>query len=1084
MVTNPTSPIRPLTVYKASAGSGKTFTLATEYIKLLVANPQNYHQILAVTFTNKATEEMKQRILSQLYGIWNELPDSQSYAAKVEAETGLDAAVVRQRAGIALHLLIHNYHQFRVQTIDAFFQSVLRNLARELNLTANLQVGINGVQVESLAVDMMLENLKSSDPMLQWLLGYIMENIKDDKGWTNSDTRNNTLLHDIKYFGRTIFHDDYKTHREILEEVMQRDGFIESYVKQLRDVAQDAEKCFRQTSESFFETLEDNNLTMADLPYGKSGVAGLFVSIGNGKYEEDIIGKRALACLESADNWASKKHPRRQEIIALAESKLIPLLRFVIENRESKWKIINSSRLTLSHLNNLRLLHSIEQTVKQINEESNTFLLSDTQHLLHELIGESDTPFVFEKIGAQLRHVMIDEFQDTSTIQWENFKILLQECMSHGESRDLIVGDVKQSIYRWRSGDWRLLNDIERQFPSNMMQVESLQTNYRSQRNIIDFNNTFFTTLAKQEYADLTDEDINGAASLEHAYHDVCQQVPDAKPDQGYVEIQLLPTEDYSQHTLELLTSRISQLLDEGVRQSDIAILTRTNTVIGGIANYITGELPDVNVVSDEAFRLDYAAPVNLIVDALWLLAHPNDKLVKAQLVKNYHQLILDDVSWTQRDCLLATKDLDEMLPEPFVNGMKELIQLPLLELAERIYDIFSLHRVTSQSAYVCKFFDILSDFAMDNSTGIEAFIDYWNQDAHKKTIQSDQVEGIRILTIHKSKGLEYDHVIIPYCSWKMEMDDTLWCHPQVEPFNQLPVALIDYSKRMRESIYASDYEEEHLQLTVDNLNILYVAFTRASKSLFVIGKRQSAKTRSSQIMKVLPQIADHLAGSTIEGIEDEEANVVFTYGTPATHTQKTQKRSDNVFLQIPTPLEVSMKTFQQNTQFRQSNKSMEFVADENDEETLTAQSYIKMGNVLHHVFSTIRTVDDIESALLQLEQEGIIYDQEITTARLKDMLRKRLQDSRVKAWFSPSWTLYNECTILSTDDNGYVVERRPDRVMSDGERFVVVDFKFGRPKPEHQTQVKEYMDLIRKMGHSQVEGFLWYVYTNKIETV
>ena len=152
------------------------------------------------------------------------------------------------------------------------------------------------------------------------------------------------------------------------------------------------------------------------------------------------------------------------------------------------------------------------------------------------------------------------------------------------------------------------------------------------------------------------------------------------------------------------------------------------------------------------------------------------------------------------------------MLPEPFVKGMEDLVQLPLLELAERIYDVFSLHRVTSQSAYVCKFFDILSDFAMDNSTGIEAFIDYWNQDAHKKTIQSDQVEGIRILTIHKSKGLEYDHVIIPYCSWKMEMDDTLWCHPQVEPFNQLPVALIDYSKRMRESIYASDYEEEHLQ--------------------------------------------------------------------------------------------------------------------------------------------------------------------------------------------------------------------------------------------------------------------------------
>ena len=1085
MVTNTFHNPPSLTVYKASAGSGKTFTLATEYIKLLVTNPTDYRNILAVTFTNKATEEMKHRILSQLYGIWNNLPDSRSYAEKVQAETGLGAEMVRQRAGEALRLLIHNYHQFRVQTIDAFFQSVLRNLARELNLTANLQVGINGAQVESLAVDLLIENLKTSDPMLQWLLGYVMENINDDKGWSNSDTRKSSLLHDIKHFGCTIFSNEYKTHRAALEGVIQQPHFFEDYVKQLRSVIRQAEDYFKKVADTFFETLENNGLTVDDLSYGKTGVAALFINLRKGVYEEKIVGKRALSCLEDGRNWVSKKHPMRYEIVALADKTLIPLLRHVTERRSELACNINSARLTLCHLNNLRLLNSIEQTVKHINEEANVLLLSDTGHLLHALIGDSDTPFVFEKIGAQLRHVMIDEFQDTSSIQWENFKVLLQECMSHRDSHCLIVGDVKQSIYRWRSGDWRLLNGIEGQFPADTMQVETLQTNYRSERNIVDFNNTFFETLTRQETADLYAEGLDDTEALTHAYSDVCQQVPGARTGQGRVELRFLPLEDYGQRTLTLIADRIRQWLEEGVRQSDIAILTRTNGVIGGIADFITSELPEVNIVSDEAFRLDYAASVNILTDALRLLLRPDDKLTRAQLVKRYQQCVVAGADWMEGAHLLRTHDLDEMLPEAFVGGMETLRQLPLVELAERLYDLFSLHRLTEESAYVCKFFDLLRDFAQDNSTGTDAFIENWDQEFHKKTIQSDKVDGLRILTIHKSKGLEYDHVIIPYCDWKMEKEHTLWCQPSWTPFDRLPVALVDYGKKMCESIYAKDYEEEHFQLTVDNLNLLYVAFTRASKSLFVLGKRKAAGSRSAQIVSVLPQVAKQLKGSRIQGVEEETDDLVLEYGSAAEASSKEEQRSRNVFLQQPSPLQVSMQTFQQRVQFRQSNKSREFVADdEGDKEQESRDRYIKTGNVLHHVFSTIRTIDDIDTSLQQLEQEGIIYDSEMTTERLREMLRKRLQDERVRAWFSPGWTLYNECTILSTDAEGRVVERRPDRVMTDGRRMVVVDFKFGKPQPEHREQVSEYMALLRQMGHQEVEGYLWYVYTNKIERV
>ncbi|MBR6998212.1 MAG: UvrD-helicase domain-containing protein, partial [Prevotella sp.] len=448
----------PLTVYKASAGSGKTFTLASEFIKLLVRNPQNYRQILAVTFTNKATEEMKMRILSQLYGIWRGLDDSKSYAQKVYAALGgeLSQQQIAQRAGEALHLLLHNYSHFRVETIDSFFQSVMRNLARELNLTANLRVGLNDVQVEELAVDQLIDSLSASDQMLQWLLKYIMDNINDDRSWN--------VIGQIKVFGRTIFRDYYKSHSEQLNAVMHQKGFFEGYQQQLHQLRQQARRRMEDIGNAFFETLESEGLDIDDLSHGVKGVAGLFLKLQRGEFDEAVLGKRASDCLGQPDKWCRKTHPRRDLIHHLADTSLGNLLRQAFDEQPRQWKLYKSADLTLRHLSQLRLLASIEQKVHQLNEEQNRFLLSNTQQLLHQLIDGSDSPFIFEKIGTQLEHIMIDEFQDTSTVQWQNFKVLLQETMSHKGSENLIVGDVKQSIYRWRSGDWRLLAGIKAQF--------------------------------------------------------------------------------------------------------------------------------------------------------------------------------------------------------------------------------------------------------------------------------------------------------------------------------------------------------------------------------------------------------------------------------------------------------------------------------------------------------------------------------------------------------------------------------------------------------------------------------------------
>lgn len=1047
---------KPLVVYKASAGSGKTFTLAVEYIKLLVQDPNAFRKTLAVTFTNKATEEMKMRILSQLYGISHGLEASDSYLKKVCEDLDMQPEHVRHQAGIALHQLLHNFSYFRVETIDSFFQSVLRNLARELDLAANLHVGLNDDQVEELAVDQLIDSLQTTDQMLQWLMNYIMETISDDRSWN--------VIGQIKKFGKTIFKDFYKQHSKRLCEVISQPGFLDNYAAMLRDIRKTSAEHMKQIAESFFDVLDRESLTVDDFSNKRRGVCAIFIKIKNGQFDESIINKTVADAMGNPAKWVTKTHPDAAAIQALVESELDALLRYAVEEQPRQWKLYKSADLTLRHISQLRLLDSIEQKVRTLNGDANRFLLSDTQQLLHDLIDGSDSPFIFEKIGTQLEHIMIDEFQDTSTVQWKNFRILLQEAMSHQDSSNLIVGDVKQSIYRWRSGDWRLLADIKAAFSDDgttvphvaqMIEERPLENNYRSERNIIEFNNSFFAEAAKIEEVE--------------AYGDVKQKYPSDKPERGYVEVRLLPSEDYREKTMEAIVEQIELLREKHIDVNKMAILVRNNKYIPLIANHLMEVLPDINVVSEEAFRLDASQAVVTIIQAMRLLLQPDDAIARAFLAKSH------------------SGALDGTLPEAFEEHTQELLKQPLYELAERLYGIFHLDQVAGQTAYLCAFYDQVANYVNENSTDLSAFLDTWDESISGKTIQSPEINGIRILSIHKSKGLEFDHVIIPFCDWKMEHSDILWCEPGEAPFNELPFAPIDYSKKsMTGTIYEKDYQEEHLQNTVDNLNLLYVAFTRASKSLFVVTRRKGKTDRSVLIESTLPNIVkDKLQTAAISGMEDTATDMIFTFGqiedeTEDDRTKKT-KEEHNPFLKKPQPLDIHLNVHEQKVVFRQSNKSVEFATPPDDDDAPAATNYIQLGSVLHQVFSTIRSTQDIDQALKGLETEGIIYDREISREHLQNMIRRRLQTPQVAEWFEPGrWTLYNECSILTTDGG----TRRPDRVMTDGSQTIVVDFKFGSERTDYHDQVREYMNLLTEMGMPQVRGYLWFVYSNKIVEV
>lgn len=1080
-----------LTVYKASAGSGKTFTLASEYITLVVKNPQDYRSILAVTFTNKATQEMKTRILSQLYGIAHSLPDSEAYYEQVRMKTGFSEQTIRENAAKALSLLTHHYNEFRVQTIDAFFQSVLRNLARELNLTANLRVDLNDEQVEAQAVDELINSLEEGEEVLNWIRDYIDKNIEDDKGWN--------VISQIKDFGKNIFKDFYKDHKTELDNRFSDESFFNDFITDLRERRTRILNRLNEHAKQMYKKIRDANLDNPNLfNRGANGLLSHIIKLTKGTPSNDPTPQYVQSCIDSADKWPASKCPAKERaaIIELASASLCSDLKILNDYRIKDWREYQSCNLTLKHLSQLRLLHAISEAVDEINKDTNRFMLSNTQSLLCTLMKDSDTPFVFEKMGAYLKHIMIDEFQDTSTIQWNNFRKLLDNCMAQVDSHNLIVGDVKQSIYRWRQGDWKLLNNIEHEFTKEQIKIEPLGTNYRSEENIIRFNNAFFKQAVSQTVNELESEGIQGATELVEAYKEI-EQKPRKDNGKGCVRIKLFRYDsknasDYKQKILNELIENIRQLLDQGYKQKDIAILARSKTVIPDIVDSFQNIDKDVSLVSDEAFRLDASLAVNVIIEALRLLTHPHDKLTESKLVKLYQQQVIK-TGKDFNDLFVGenSTELKSFLPSGYIDKFESLSRLSLIDLVDEIYSLFSLDSLEGQSAYVCTFYDTLNEYLRDHPADIDDFIEEWEDTLSSNTIQSDEVDGIRLITIHKSKGLEYDNVLIPFCDWKLEKTNgiTIWCSgdDKEKPYGELPLIPVDYSSKMLGTVFEDDYKEEHLQNTVDNMNLLYVAFTRAGKNLFITGKKYEERTkgkneRSHIIQYIIEELAKELPGAIIDDA-GENGPISFELGTLSTCEERVEKEkaTENPFELSPKTHKLKIETFPHPVSFRQSNKSHDFIKGE-DIDPSDARRYIKVGNVLHQLFSTILTEADIKPRLKELEQAGIIYNDDITSRELQNKISCALSNEKVKNWFSPRWKLFNECTILDYDkETGDVYEHRPDRVMTDGKEMIVVDFKFGKPRDEYHEQVQRYMRLLMRMGYKQVSGYIWYVLRNEI---
>ena len=1062
-----------LTVYKASAGSGKTFRLAVQYITMLVNRPEDYRHILAVTFTNKATAEMKQRILSQLYGIGRSLKSSASYFEEVrKALPHLKEQNIRDNALLALDMILQDYGGFRVETIDSFFQSVLRGLARELNIGGNLTLELDIDTAIEEAVDAFLANVEPDSPDKRNIMKFVENNIENDKSWSIDKT--------IKNFSKELFSEIFMENGQELRRIITENpdavtNYKEKLIAACEAVLPPMLEEIKNAGRQIESALSDAGFGLDILSSNPSGEVRKVIS---GAIIDKDLGATFIKCIDQPESFykadTRKKYPF---LVNLAQEQFSPLFARVRDLHSEYTYRSNSYEAALKYMHELSLLLSIRKEIDSQSQEQGRFILADTPQLLHSM-EEGDTSFVYEKTGSFISHFMIDEFQDTSNLQWRNLALLLKECLSTNQDC-LVVGDVKQSIYRWRNSDWNILNTgIERELAIYHPDVVSMDTNYRSRQQIIDFNNTLFpkaVDILAQHYTEVTGLEY---PDLKQAYGSV-EQKSTHTDGTGYVYAQVINEKLDKKELVDTICTKIAEQLDKlteaGVLPTDIAILCRKKDRIADIAAWFAKNRHEYNMISGEAFQLDSSASVRILVNALRWLSDSTDRIALAQLAWEYTCAITGTDQSFDR---IYARGLEDSLPKAFIEQAEALRHLPLYELTEKLYTILNLDGIQGQSQYVMAFQDTVCQWLNRNPGDLAEFIVEWDERLYKTPIPAPDINGIRLLTIHKSKGLEFHTVIVPFCDWPVIdnggfHENRLWVKPQEKPFDGMPFIPVGFSNSLANSVFDEYYKREAGLQTVDNLNLLYVALTRAESNLILLCNHPYSGYTVYDILQFC-------LGSAPFESQINDDGIIYETGQICPHSEKAQTDSHNPFDAKSDIQDLSLRTYPINARFRQSGESTRFVQSADDPDD-RQEEYIQTGKLMHSLFATIRTEADIDPQVEQMLADGLIGSHK-EADQLKQQIRSHIESTPgAKEWFSGKYSLFNEASIIFRD-GGILQTRRPDRVMIDPDgHAIVVDFKFGRDREDYFHQVIEYMDLLRKMGYPSVEGHIWYVYSNKI---
>ena len=1060
-----------LTIYSASAGSGKTYTLTGIYLTSLFRSRFNYRRILAVTFTNKATAEMKARILDNLHKL--AIGEKSDYLTGLVKATNKTEEWIRIEAKEILHSILHDFSRFSVSTIDSFFQKILRTFAREIGLPSGFNIELDHSTILSSAVDEMIASASADTQLKNWLTTYAMSNIDDEKSWNLKDG--------IIKLAEELFKEKFKILSSGERSNLENKKFLLRYIEKIKSISSSFEKELQNYGKRADEIFSKFELS-DDMFYRKGrGVPGFIRFMLYGVVKEPNSWVREIE--REPPRWSTG--PTAQQLQAAINSGLDKTLKEAIHYYDDNIVGYESAEAILSNIYALGILSDVLQHVHLITNSKNSFLLSDAGELLNLITREDQAPFIYEKVGNRYENFMIDEFQDTSIIQWNNFRPLIENSMAEGFD-NLVVGDVKQSIYRWRNSDWQILGSVLDKLVDNDRFIsEPLTTNWRSRSNIIKFNNTLFTIIPA-----LVDETLSGDTlplSFRKLYSEAVQADP-GKSEGGFVRLEFIENEKdrkWQEIVLERLPGVIESVQDKGYSASDIGIIVRDGKegaqVLKTMIDYSNNSPPgnkqnyNFNVVSNDSLLLSNSPVIYFIIAVISVVNDPEDMISRAMMLRFY--LLAKGDEEADKVPLISDKLIERSqayFPGGYEAFLERIRQVPLFEATEGIIKFFGLGEYSWNVAYLNTFQDYIVSFTGNKNANIQSFLDWWETTGKKKSVVlPGNQDAMRILTIHKSKGLEFKVVILPFLSWNLDhipsKQPILWVKPTLPPFNELGIVPVKYNKELSGTIFADNYKEEKYSVYIDNINLLYVALTRAKDAIygFSVNNPRSESTIAGVLKNAisLNTIVPEASGFILNSFFDTE-NQVFEFGEiPENKKEVTENMSLN-------SLSYSVSQEMESLKLKLHGENY-FSSDQ-----IEVRKKINYGKLMHEVFEGINSPDDISFAVRKLVLEGKLPAEE--SADLEKRVNSLISSPQVAYWFMPGNEVMNEAGILLPSGN----TRRPDRVIFKDGKTIIIDFKFGEENPHYVEQVDQYRRLLIDMGYNNIESIIWYVDKNKIVSV
>jgi len=1080
----------PLSIYKASAGSGKTYTLTLEYLRLLFRLPGMHRHILAVTFTNKAAAEMKHRILGSLHALSGRSgKKAEKELLRLMKDTGKDARWVRSRAAQLLDVILNDYSGFSVETIDKFFQSVIRSFTREIGIQPGYNLELDHNRILSLAVDQLFQDISDHEELQEWLIRFAEERIEESRSWN--------FRADIIQLGMQLFRESFQQLSLKMDLTLLEKANLEGYLEELVSLEASTLREITETGAAALEQMRQRGVGIADFLRKERSVASLFRDAAGGL--EPNFSRARIEAVTNPDKWLGKTSP--PGLARFTGEVLMPMLAELYERQV----ILNTVRMIRQNFYTLGILGDLMERINAYTRERNIFLMADSSRFLRGIIAGNQVPFIYERTGTRFHHIMLDEFQDTSVFQYDNFRPLLENSLASGHE-NLVVGDVKQSIYRWRNSDWKILaSQLEKDFGHQDLSVVTLQQNHRSSEQIIRFNNSLFQIvpgiLARQIGEELGQGGLDAGLVrsrvelFKKAYEDAVQEIPEERAGTGgLVHVERFGTDDgvsFYDRALERIPDWIGEIRAAGTEPGDIAILVRTRKEGVMIAQRLlrhareTGDSYYYRLISNESLLLMQNQSVALLISALRYLVRPGDLLNETEL--KYRCMLARAAEETVPDRLFdPSVGAGELLPRTFTELSASLRQLPLYELIETLIQLFGLGDREEDLPYIQALQDLVIDLQRREPQSITQFLDYWEQHGSKHSISvSEELNATRILTIHKAKGLEFKCVLVPFCNWEITTDHRkqsyLWCRTGGTPFSRVPVVPVRYSASMKDTLFRADYYTERMKGYMDNLNLLYVAFTRAKEVLYAgipgadagSGDPSAAEGRPVQKIRNSGELVLASFRETpgrppfLESWNELFSGSCFRSGGPeGTGAERSGRPDGWKFTTYP--------VVRRTRSLRVRLRSDEYFVDEEG----NFSSRVAYGTIMHRIFSGIVTGNDLGPALEAMQRDGLIPERE--RIRLYEQISGMISAPGTREWFAEEEgrRIYNERSILCGD--GRVI--RPDRVIVDGDRIRVVDFKFGfEERPAYSRQVHMYTDQLKAMGYPRVEGYLWYALMDKI---